>query len=250
MKVLVADDEPDVAALVAMGIHALRPEYEVVEALDGAVALRVVEEERPDLVILDLAMPVKDGFTVLRELREKGNEVPVIVLTAKGLETEKVRGLELGADDYVTKPFSQKELAARVDAVLRRQRIVTAERRTSVIEHGDLRIDFAQRLVSIDGRAVALTPTEYNLLYHLALNAGQLMPHATLLAKVWGPEYLDEVHYLKVYVGRLRNKIEADPQRPEHILTVRGVGYRFPALAEETDHTGRFTTERGGRHGY
>ncbi len=241
MKVLVVDDEPDVAALVGMGIRALRPDYDVVEAHDGVGALDAVERERPDLVILDLAMPGKDGFAVLRELRERGDEVPVIVLTAKGLESEKVRGLELGADDYVTKPFSQKELAARADAVLRRQRIVSAQRRTSVFEHRDLRIDFAQRLVSVGGRAVALTPTEYNLLYHLAVNAGQLVPHATLLAKVWGPEYRDEVHYLKVYVGRLRNKIEADPQRPAHVLTVRGVGYRFPAVETMRDDA----SERG-----
>lgn len=159
----------------------------------------------------------------------------MIVLTARGLESEKVRGLELGADDYVTKPFSPKELAARVDAVLRRQRIVSTERRTSVIEHGDLRIDFAQREVRVGGRVVALTPTEYNLLYQLAVNAGQVQRHATLLAKVWGPEYRDEVHYLKVYVGRLRNKIGADPQRPAHIVTVRGVGYRVPSIGTAQD---------------
>jgi two-component system, OmpR family, KDP operon response regulator KdpE len=235
MKIVVVDDEPDVAALVRMGIQYQRPDYEVVEAHDGSEALDLVERDRPDLVVLDLAMPVKDGFTVLRELRERGNEVPVIVLTAKGLESEKVRGLELGADDYVTKPFSQKELAARVDAVIRRQRAATAHRRTSVFQHDDLRIDFAQRTVSVGERTVALTPTEYNLLYQLAVNAGELMSHEALLAKVWGPEYRDEVHYLKVYVGRLRNKIESDPQRPAHILTVRGVGYRFAATDRPED---------------
>ncbi len=238
MRILVVDDEPDVAALVSLGIRALRPAYEVTEVNDGAAAVAAVDRERPDLVILDLAMPGKDGFAVLRELREGGSEVPVIVVTAKGLESDKVRGLELGADDYVTKPFSQKELAARVDAVLRRQRVASAHRRTSVFRHGDLRIDFAQRDVRVGDEAVPLTPTEYNLLYHLAVNAGQLVPHETLLAKVWGPEYREEVHYLKVYVGRLRNKIEADPQRPAHILTVRGIGYRLAAPDEAPSATG------------
>jgi two-component system KDP operon response regulator KdpE len=188
-----------------------------------------MDKERPDLVILDVAMPGKDGFAVLRELREKGDDVPVIVLTAKGLEQDRVRGLELGADDYVTKPFSHKELVARIDAVVRRYRAATAHRRTNVFQHLDMRIDFAQRRVTVADREVQLTPTEYNLLYHLATNAGRLMPHETLLAKVWGHEYRDEVHYLKVYVGRLRTKLEPDPQKPRYILTVRGVGYQFPA---------------------
>jgi two-component system KDP operon response regulator KdpE len=229
VKILVVDDEPDVAALVAMGIRYQRPEHHVTEVHDGNAALEVIDRDHPDVVILDLAMPGKDGYTVLRELRERGDDVPVVVLTAKGLEHDKVRGLELGADDYVTKPFSQKELVARIDAVVRRQRAATAHRRVNVFEHGDLRIDFAQRKVSIGERDVRLTPTEYNLLYHLATNAGRLMPHETLLAKVWGHEYRDEVHYLKVYVGRLRNKLETDPQRPRYVLTVRGVGYQFPA---------------------
>jgi two-component system, OmpR family, KDP operon response regulator KdpE len=225
MRILVVDDEPDIAALVALGIRSLRPEYEVIEAHDGDAALDSVGRERPDLIILDLALPGKDGFVVLRELRERGDDVPVIVLTAKWLVNDKVRGLELGADDYVTKPFSPKELAARVEAVLRRQHV--ARRRASIVQRGDLRIDLAKREVRVGGRVVALTPTEYDLLYQLVLNAGQLLPHEALLASVWGPEYRDEVHYLKVYVGRLRSKIEKDPQRPEHILTVRGVGYRF-----------------------
>ena len=229
MKILVVDDEPDVAALIGMGIHYHRPEHQVTEVHDGLAATASIDRDRPDLVILDVAMPGKDGFTVLRELRERGDDVPVIVLTAKGLEQDRVRGLELGADDYVTKPFSHKELVARIDAVVRRYRAATAHRRTNVFQHLELRIDFAQRKVSVGDRDIQLTPTEYNLLYHLATNAGRLMPHETLLAKVWGHEYRDEVHYLKVYVGRLRNKLEADPQKPRYILTVRGVGYQFPA---------------------
>ena len=229
MKVLVVDDEPDVASLVSMGIQFHRADAQIVEVHDGDAALDAAEREHPDVVILDLAMPGKDGFTVLRELRGRGDDVPVIVLTAKALEGDRVKGLELGADDYVTKPFSQKELVARIDAVMRRQRAALANRRTTVFQHRDLKIDFAQRRVTLADRVIALTPTEYNLLYHLVTNAGRLMPHETLLAKVWGHEYRDEVHYLKVYVGRLRSKLEQDPQDPQYILTVRGVGYQFPA---------------------
>ncbi|MGH2451144.1 MAG: response regulator transcription factor [Candidatus Limnocylindria bacterium] len=234
MRILVVDDEPDVSALVAMGIVYQRPEYEVAQCDRGDAALERIARDAPDLVLLDLAMPGRDGFSVLKELREGGNDIPVIVLTAKDLEQDKVRGLELGADDYITKPFSHKELLARIDAVVRRYRAGVALRRASVFSHDDLRIDFAQRRVTVAERPVALTPTEYNLLFQLATNAGRVMPHDALLAKVWGPEYRDEVHYLKVYVGRLRTKIERDPGRPRHIRTVRGVGYQIPG-----DHAGR-----------
>ena len=234
MKILVVDDEPDVAALIGMGIHFHRPDHQVIEVHDGEAAVEAVDREHPDVVVLDLAMPGKDGFAVLRELRDKGDDVPIIVLTAKALEGDRVKGLELGADDYVTKPFSQKELVARIDAVLRRQRAAMSHRRANVFQHRELRIDFAQRRVQVGERVVSLTPTEYNLLYHLVTNAGRLMPHETLLAKVWGHEYRDEVHYLKVYVGRLRSKLERDPQQPEYILTVRGVGYQFPSVEPAT----------------
>jgi len=228
MKVLIVDDEPDVAAVVAMGITYQRPAYAVTECHSGAEALTRIASDRPDLVILDLAMPPPDGFAVLRILRAQDNDVPVIVLTAKGSEQDRVRGLELGADDYVTKPFSHKELVARMDAVLRRTRAAADPSKANLLSARDLQIDFAQRRVFIAGREVALTPTEYNLLFHLATNAGRVMTHEQLLAKVWGDEYRDEVHYLKVYVGRLRTKLEHDPAHPEHILTARGVGYRFP----------------------
>jgi two-component system KDP operon response regulator KdpE len=231
MKILVVDDERDVAALMAMGITYHRPEFVVSECYSGADALRRIAADAPDLVLLDLAMPDRDGFSVLREVREGGNDVPVIVVTAKGLEQEKVRGLELGADDYVTKPFGHAELVARIDAVLRRYRAAVGQRRTNVLTHDGLVMDFATRSVAVGGREVRLTPTEYNLLYHLATNAGRVMTHETLLAKVWGAEYREEVHYLKVYAGRLRTKLEPDPQHPRYVLTVRGVGYRFPALA-------------------
>ena len=229
MKILIVDDEPDVAALTGMGITFHRPDYVVVECTSGPDAIDRVEAERPDLLLLDLAMPGRDGFSILEELRGTGLELPIIVVTARDLEADKVRGLELGADDYITKPFSHKELMARIDAVFRRYRSATAQRRANVLTHGDLQIDYAQRRVTVAGRPVGLTPIEYNLLYHLATNAGRVMPHETLLAKVWGAEYRNESHYLKVYVGRLRNKLERDPQTPRYILTVRGVGYQFPA---------------------
>ena len=140
-----------------------------------------------------------------------------------------MRGLELGADDYVTKPFSTKELGARVEAVVRRYRASDRATRAKVFEHDGLRVNFAKREVAIDGHPIRLTPTEYQLLVHLVTNRGRVIEHRALLAKVWGPEYRDEVHYLKVYVGRLRAKLERDQQHPQYIETVRGVGYRFPA---------------------
>src|SRR5258707_165447 len=229
MNVLVVDDEPDVANTVKLGIAYQRPDYRIVEAHSGADALERAARERWDLVILDLTMPVVDGYTVLGALRGAGSDVPIIVLTARDAEQDRVRSLELGADDYVTKPFSQKELVARMDAVMRRYRAGTAASRATELVRGDLRIDFAQRKVTVRGQLVALTPTEYNLLFQLVTNAGSVQTHHELLKRVWGDEYREEVHYLKVYVGRLRTKLERDPAKPELILTVRGVGYQFPA---------------------
>jgi two-component system KDP operon response regulator KdpE len=228
LRVLVVDDEPDVASLVRMGIAYQRPEYEIVESHSGADALERAAREPWDLVILDLTMPELDGLTVLGALRGGGSDVPIIVLTARDAEQDRVRGLELGADDYVTKPFSQKELVARIDAVMRRYRAGAEATRTNALVRGGLRIDFAQRKVTVRGQPVALTPTEYNLLFQLATNPGKIMTHHELLKTVWGDEYREEVHYLKVYVGRLRTKLERDPGKPELILTARGVGYQFP----------------------
>jgi DNA-binding response OmpR family regulator len=229
MRILVVDDEPDVANLVKMGIAYARPDYEIVESHSGADALERAAREPWDLVILDLTMPELDGFTVLGALRGGGSDVPIIVLTARDAEQDRVHGLELGADDYVTKPFSQKELVARIDAVMRRYHAGVKATRANELVRGDLHIDFAQRRVSVSGQPVALTPTEYNLLFELVTNPGRIMTHRELLKKVWGDEYREEVHYLKVYVGRLRTKLEADPGKPRLILTARGVGYQFPA---------------------
>jgi two-component system KDP operon response regulator KdpE len=229
MKILVVDDEPDVASLVRMGIAYQRPDYQITESHSGSDALDKAAREPWDLVILDLTMPGVDGYTVLGALRGGGSDVPIIVLTARDAEQDRVRGLELGADDYVTKPFSPKELVARIDAVLRRYHAGAQPTKASALVRGDVRIDFAQRKVTVRGQPVALTPTEYNLLVELATNPGRIMTHHELLKKVWGDEYREEVHYLKVYVGRLRAKLEQDPAKPELILTARGIGYQFPA---------------------
>jgi two-component system KDP operon response regulator KdpE len=229
LKILVVDDEPDVASLVRMGIAYQRPDYQITESHSGPDALERAAREPWDLVILDLTMPGVDGYTVLGALRGGGSDVPIIVLTARDAEQDRVRGLELGADDYVTKPFSPKELVARIDAVLRRYHAGAQATKASALVRGDERIDFAQRKVTVRGQPVALTPTEYNLLVELATNPGRILTHHELLKKVWGDEYREEVHYLKVYVGRLRAKLERDPAKPKLILTARGIGYQFPA---------------------
>ena len=224
MKVLIVDDEPDVRSVVASALEMALPDVVLSEAGDGEQALRVMRERPPDIVILDLALPSRDGFSVLEELRREST-LPVIVLTARGMEHDKVRGLELGADDYMTKPFSPRELVARVQTVLRRT--ASPAERLGVIERGDLRIDLAARQVFRQRQELRLTPTEFNLLVELATRAGEAVSHEHLLQRVWGPEYRTEGHYLKVYIGRLRDKLENEPASPRLIETVRGVGYRF-----------------------
>lgn len=224
MKVLIVDDEPDVRALVGAALTYADAGTRVVEAADADEAMARWREERPDIVVLDLMLGERDGFFVLQELRRE-SVVPVIVLTARGMEGDKIRGLELGADDYMVKPFSPGELVARIKAVLRRS--VLSAARPETIEHGDVRIDLAARQVFRGTEEIRLTPTEFNLLVELASHAGDVVPHTTLLEKVWGPEYRSESHYLKVYVGRLREKLERDPAAPHLIETVRGLGYRF-----------------------
>ncbi len=225
MKVLIVDDEPDVIKVVTMSFNLQEPGWEILAAPDGETALDLVERELPDLVLLDVAMPEMDGFEVLREIR-RFSDVPVIMLTVKDDEMSKVMGLELGADDYITKPFSHLELLARVRAVLRRvQSLPLAHEEPFVCD--DLRVDFVRRQVTVGGKPVLLTNTEYKLLYHLVRNAGQILPHEVLLARVWGWEYTDEIDYLKVYISRLRAKLEKDPRHPRYILTEHGVGYWF-----------------------
>ena len=200
--------------------------FEVYEASSGTEALNKIRDRLPDIILLDVMMPDLDGFETLRLVREIST-VPVIMLTAKGEEDDRVRGLELGADDYVTKPFSPRELVSRVRAVLRRTEMPSQPVHDAIQVDDRLTIDFDRREVWVDGELIKLRPTEYRLLYHLVQNAGWVVPHEQLLAKVWGYEYRDETHYLRLYINYLRQKLERDPSNPVYILTERGVGYRF-----------------------
>ncbi len=199
---------------------------EVLGAGTGEQALEVVEQARPDIVLLDVGLPGLDGFGVLREIR-LFSDVPVVMLTARDDSMDKVKGLELGADDYVTKPFNHLELMARVRAVLRRHEMPPPTSRAPSFRALDLEVDFGAHEARLRGVRLDLTPTEYKLLYHLVRNAGHVLQHGTLLAKVWGREYLDEVDYLRVYVRRLRDKLGDDSDHPRYIRTERGLGYRF-----------------------
>jgi two-component system KDP operon response regulator KdpE len=225
MKILIVDEEPDVRKLVSMSFRMQQPEWEIIAAEDGPQALALVERERPDVVLLDIGLPEMSGFDVLKAIR-LFSDVPIIMLTVRDDELSKVQGLELGADDYVTKPFSHLELLARVRAVLRRAQALPLIHEQPFVS-GDIQVDFVRRQVTVRGQPVALTGTEYRLLYNLVRNAGRVMTHESLLARVWGREYTDEISYVKSYMSRLRSKLERDPHHPEYILTEYGVGYWF-----------------------
>jgi two-component system KDP operon response regulator KdpE len=222
--ILIVDDEPRMVRFVRMNLEL--EGFQVSEAGTGMEALERVRDDLPDLVLLDVMMPEMDGFETLARLREIST-VPVIMLTVKGDEEDRIRGLELGADDYVTKPFSPRELASRIRAVLRRAEMPSPVAKTTIDIDDHLQIDFRQREVIVDGQRIGLRPTEYRLLYHLVNNAGWVMTHEMLLSKVWGYEYRDESGLLRLYITYLRQKIEPDPGHPRYILTERGVGYRF-----------------------
>lgn len=230
--ILVVDDEPRMIQFIRMNLEL--EGYRVVEANNGLAALEKVRDELPDLVIMDVMMPDLDGFETLRLLREM-SEVPVIMLTVKSEEEDIVKGLNLGADDYVTKPFSPRELSSRVQALLRRAELPAPVEKTTIKIDDRLQIDFARREVIVEGKRIQLRPTEYRLLYHLVSNAGWVMPHETLLQKVWGYEYRDETHYLRLYITYLRQKIEEDSSNPQYILTERGIGYRFVDYEREQE---------------
>jgi DNA-binding response OmpR family regulator len=230
--ILVADDEARMRRFMRMNLDL--EGYRVIEAENGMEAVNRVREDLPDLVLLDVMMPEMDGFEALRLIRETSN-IPVIILTVKGEEDDRVTGLELGADDYVTKPFSPRELASRIKAVLRRAEMPTPAEQSIIKVDDRLQIDFNRRQVIVDGKELKLRPTEYRLLYHLVSNAGWTLPHETLLAKVWGHEYRDETHYLRLYITYLRQKIEEDPAHPNYILTERGLGYRFVDFNKQSD---------------
>jgi DNA-binding response OmpR family regulator len=225
MKVLVVDDESEITEVVNLCFRLRWPDADVESAGDAEAGLKLIEQDPPDLVLLDINLPGMDGFEACQEIR-RICDVPIVMVSARDNEVDKVRGLEMGADDYITKPFSHLELLARVRAVLRRYQS-TLPTVGEVFETGDLRIDFASRSVTVRGEQVRLTPTEYSLLFHLTRNAGRVLPHHTLLAKVWGREYTDEIDYLKVYIRRLRQKLEGDPDTVGRIISERGVGYKF-----------------------
>ena len=222
--ILVVDDEPRIVEAVGMNLEL--EGYQVSSASNGYEALQKLTEDLPDLVILDVMMPKVDGFETLREIREVST-VPVIMLTVRGEEIDKVKGLDLGADDYITKPFNPKELVLRIRAVLRRVEMPSPVPKTEIRVDDNLSIDFSRCKVIIKGKEVHLRPTEYRLLYHLVSNAGHVLTHETLLRRVWGYEYRDEDHYLWLYITYLRKKIEDDPKHPKYILSERGIGYRF-----------------------
>ncbi len=220
--VLLIDD--DQVLLELLSDHLRMAGYRPLLATNGPDGLRLAAMDNPDLVVLDVMMPGMDGWEVCRKLRE-GSTIPIIMLTAKGEEYDKLRGFRLGVDDYVTKPFSFAELVARVGAILARSR--RGSQMPLVVSEGDLNIDFDQRRVTVAGQSVDLTPTEYRLLETLARHAHRTVPIEKLLAEVWGPEYAGEIEYVKHYIWALRRKIEADPGDPKHILTERGFGYRL-----------------------
>lgn len=245
-RILVVDDEPRMIRFIRMNLEL--EGWEVVEAADGQAALDKLRDTLPDLVILDVMMPELDGFETLRLLREISS-IPVIMLTARGEEDDRVRGLELGADDYVPKPFSPRELVSRAKAVLRRAEMPPTVEKGPMRVDDRLSMDFGRREVLVEGKAVKLRPTEYRLLYHLVSNAGWVVPHDQLLAKVWGYEYRDETHYLRLYINYLRQKLEKNPADPQYILTERGVGYRFVDFrrSSESPTEGGSPSERAAR---
>lgn len=221
-SVVVADDDPRLLRLVQFNLQ--QAGYRVLTAPDGNKALRLAEGENPDLILLDVRMPLMDGLEVCRRVRNFST-VPIIMVTAKDSEEDKVAGLDAGADDYLTKPFGAPELMARVRAVLRRARLYSGETADPVFESGDLKVDFAQQLASRNGEPVNLTPTEYRIVAYLARHAGRVVTQSDLLTKVWGPEYENEAHLLRVNIARLRQKIEQDPSTPRHVITRPGIGY-------------------------
>jgi len=229
-KILVVEDEPKLVRLVREVLSATG--YEVLTTNKGAQAIELVALEQPDLMLLDLVLTDEiDGFEVARRVREF-SDVPIIMLTAKSRETDVLRGFDAGTDDYITKPFSSKELLARVRALLKRARHDAGETADNLLVCGDLTIDFARRRASKSGEAIHLTRTEYSLLYELASHANQVMLHEQLLTAVWGVEYRDDLDYLRAYIRYLRRKLEDDPANPRHILTSPGVGYMLECLHE------------------
>lgn len=223
IKIVVIDDEPAIAKLIRTAYA--REEVEVLDAHSGEGGMQLIAVSNPDIVILDLGLPDLDGQEVCRRLRE-WTQVPIIVLTARGQEHDKVAALDNHADDYMTKPFSTAELQARVRNALRHSRR-TGDDAETTFQSGALEVDLKARIVRLEGSEIHLTPIEYKLLIALVRHAGMVLTHRQLLEAVWGPAYVDELHYLRVYMGQLRQKLESDPTRPKLIRTESGVGYRL-----------------------
>ena len=223
-KLLIIDDDDKLVE--AIELYMSRAGYDIVTAADGLQGMQQMYSQRPDLIILDVMMPRMDGWETCRRIREI-SDVPVIMLTARGQESDRVMGLKLGADDYVAKPFSLKELEARVEAVLRRTRLLSPDEGRILYADDELVIDSGRLEVSKAGERVQLTATEQRLLFYLAENAGRVLTNEQILETVWGAEYVNEADYVKLYIWRLRQKIEKDPRHPRYILTERGIGYRF-----------------------
>jgi DNA-binding response OmpR family regulator len=228
-KILIVDDEPRYVRL--MEANLISDNYDVLKAYNGQQALEIVEDQKPDLVLLDVMMPVLDGFTTCERIR-KFSTVPIIIVTVKGEEKDRVRGLDLGADDYIVKPFSATELLARVRAVLRRAAKPSPTAAPSIFHHGEMDIDLAKAEVFLNGKMVYLSATEYRILLQLAQNIGTVIPSEQMLRDVWGVEYQKDKEILWVSISRLRQKLEKDQNKPIHIVTRSGVGYIMPVLQE------------------
>lgn len=226
MRVLLVEDSPEIQEAITLIFELHWPDSEVLVIGEGSKGIAMVETKAPDIVILDLGLPDIDGFKALKEIRSF-SDIPLIILTVRGEEIDKVRGLELGADDYIVKPFSHMELLARTKSVLRRSNMPELKAADKPVVLPNLSIDFSARTVIKGDHKIKLTPTEFNLLQCLVRNEGKILTHHALLAKVWGDEYTDSSEYLKVYIQRLRDKLEDDPSNPKILISERGVGYKF-----------------------
>jgi two-component system, OmpR family, KDP operon response regulator KdpE len=220
-RILVIDDEKQIRRMLKTALTGFG--YDIAEASSGQEGLNQTSIFHPDLIVLDLGLPDFDGVEVVRRLRE-WTQVPVVVLSVREQERDKIRALDAGADDYITKPFGMGELLARIRVALRHAAKTEDE---PVLTFGELTVDLAHRKVTLKGDDLKLTPTEYEILKHLALHAGKVVTHRQLLKTIWGPNYQEETHYLRIYIGQLRRKIEADPSQPSYIVTESGVGYRM-----------------------
>lgn len=231
MKFLIVDDDKGIVEAVTIGLQFQWQDAQVLSAQDGEEGLHVFLNEAPDVTLLDVNMPRMSGFELLQRVREV-SDAPVLMLTARGDEMSKVRGLELGADDYLVKPFSHLELFARIKAVLRRTDMPAPVSAAPQFVSGGITVNFDSHEVRVEGEPIKLTPIEYKLLYQLVRNAGRVLPFEMLLSKVWGDEYRSDMDYLKTYISRLRKKLNDDPENSRYIITERSVGYRFARLPE------------------